>query len=85
MHNGSGALAMTWNRPVRTLCLFLVGVIVAVGVGLAYRAFISHWEGDVRATLISATMSGIAIFAVSNLALYWMDRREHLTQRPPQD
>ena len=76
---------MTWNRPVRTVCLFLVAVAVAAGVGTAYRAFIAGWEGDVRAPLISAAMAGIAIFVVSMLTLNWLERREDLARKRPRE
>ncbi len=76
---------MTWNRSVRTLCLFLGGLVVAAGVGTVYRAFISRWEGDVRANLVAATMSGIAFFVVSNLTLHWLERREHPAPGRPRD
>jgi hypothetical protein len=76
---------MTRNSLVRTLCLLLVGVIVAVRAGTAYRAFIARWEGDVRATLLSATLAGITFFVVGNLTLHWLERREELARGRSQD
>jgi hypothetical protein len=59
--------------------------MVAVAAGTTYRAFIARWEGDVRATLIAATLSGIAFFVVGNLTLRWLERREELARGRSQD
>jgi hypothetical protein len=72
---------MVWNRPKRIVVLTIVGALVAAGTGMAYRAFMAPWRGDVREPLISALFVGVAYFVVSLLWLRRIDRREELSRR----
>ena len=76
---------MTWRTPGRVLGASAVGALVAVGTGLVYRAFIDRWEGDVRAPLIAAAMAGIAFFVFTLVTLSWVERREGLNTRGPEN
>jgi len=63
----------------------VLGAFVVVGTGLAYRAFIDRWEGDVRAPLIAAAMAGVAFFVLTLFTLSWVERREESSKREPQN
>ena len=76
---------MTLRKWRRDLGLSVLGAFVVVATGKVYRAFIDRWEGDLRAPLIAAAMSGIAFFVSALLALSWAERREDLKRRKPQD
>jgi hypothetical protein len=72
---------MVWNRPKRIVVLTIVGALVAAGTGMAYRAFMAPWRGDVREPLISALFVGVAYFVASLLWLRRIERREELNRR----
>ena len=69
----------------RVLGLCVAGAFVVVGTGLAYRAFVDRWEGDVRAPLIAAAMAGVAFFVLTLFTLSWVERREESNKREPQN
>ena len=72
---------MVWNRPKRIIVVFIIGALVAAGTGMAYRAFMAPWRGDVREPLITALFVGVAYFVVSLLWLRRIERREELNRR----
>jgi len=74
---------MTRREKVRNVSLLVLGAFVVVGTGMAYRAFVDRWKGDVRAPLIAATFAGIAFFVSTVLTLSWAERREDLKKRKP--
>jgi hypothetical protein len=51
---------MARKRAARIVVLFIIGALVAVGTGVAYRAFMAPWRGDVREPLIAAAFVGVA-------------------------
>ena len=53
---------MARKRAARIVVLFIIGALVAVGTGVAYRAFMAPWRGDVREPLIAAAFVGVAYF-----------------------
>jgi hypothetical protein len=65
----------------RIVVLFIIGALFAAGTGMAYRAFMAPWRGDVREPLITALFVGVAYFVVILLWLRRMDRREALNRR----
>jgi hypothetical protein len=69
----------------RALGLTVIGAFIVVGTGLVYRAFIDRWEGDVRAPLVAAGMAGITYFVLTLVTLSWVERRQDLNRREPQD
>jgi hypothetical protein len=69
----------------RILGLCVLGAIVVVGTGFAYRAIVDRWEGDVRAPLIAAAMAGVAFFVLTLFTLSWAERREHSNAREPKN
>ena len=69
----------TWGR-ILGLCPRVV-----VGTGLVYRAFVDRWEGDAKAPLIAAGMAGIAFFVSTLFIGSWVERRENLNRREPQN
>jgi hypothetical protein len=76
---------MTRSKRGRNLGLSVLGAFVVVGTGLAYRALVDRWEGDVRAPLIAAAMAGIAFFVVTVFTLSWAERRELSNARDPEN
>jgi hypothetical protein len=76
---------MTRSKRGRILGLSVLCALVVVWTGLAYRAFVDRWEGDVRAPLIAAAMAGIAFFVLTLFTLSWAERREHSKTREPQN
>jgi hypothetical protein len=72
---------MARKRAARIVVLFIIGALVAVGTGAAYRAFMAPWRGDVREPLIAAAFVGVAYFIFSVLGLRWIERREELNRR----
>jgi hypothetical protein len=76
---------MTRRKWGRDLGLSVLGAFVVVGTGTVYRAFIDRWEGDLRAPLIAAAMSGIAFFVLTLFTLSWLERREDANRREPQN
>jgi hypothetical protein len=72
---------MARKRAKRIVVLFIVGSLFAVGTGMAYRAFMAPWRGDVREPLISALFGGVVYFVVSLLWLRRIERREALNRR----
>jgi hypothetical protein len=75
---------MSRKRAERIVVLSIVGTLVAVGTGLAYRAFMAPWRGDVREPLIAAAFVGVAYFIFCVLGLRWIERREELNRRDQQ-
>jgi hypothetical protein len=69
------------RKRARIIVLSIIGVLLAAGTGMAYRAFMAPWRGDVREPLISALFVGVVYFVVSLLWLRRMDRREALNRR----
>ena len=72
---------MARKRARRIVVLFIIGALVAAGTGMAYRAFMAPWRGDVREPLISALFVGVAYFVVCLLWLRRTERREELNRR----
>ena len=72
---------MASKRAVRIVWIAIIGGVLATGVGMAYRAFMAPWRGDVREPLISALFVGVAYFIVSLLWLRRTERREELNRR----
>ena len=66
---------MARKRAKRIVVLFIIGALVAVGTGVASRAFMASWRGDVREPLIAD------YFIISLLGLRWIERREELNRR----
>jgi hypothetical protein len=64
--------------------LSIIGGLVALGTGMAYRSFMAPWRGDVREPLIAAMFVGVAYFIFSLLGLRWYERREELKRRDQQ-
>ena len=75
---------MARKRAKRIVVLFIIGALVAAGTGMAYRAFMAPWRGDVREPLIAAMFVGVAYFICSLLGLRWFERREELNRRDQQ-
>ena len=71
---------MARKRSVRIVVLCIIGALVAVGTGVAYRAFMAPWRGDVREPLIAAAFVGVVFFIFSVLGLRWIERREELNR-----
>ena len=69
------------RKRARIVVLFIIGVLLAAGTGMAYRAFMAPWRGDVREPLISALFVGVAYFVVTLLWLRRSERREELNRR----
>jgi hypothetical protein len=72
---------MARKRAWRIVVLFIIGALCAAGAGMAYRAFMAPWRGDVREPLISALFVGVAYFVVSLLWLRRTERREKMNRR----
>jgi hypothetical protein len=75
---------MPRNRPRRIVVQFIIGALLAACAGMAYRAFMAPWRGDVREPLITALFVGVAYFVV---ILFWLrrtERREELNRRDQQ-
>jgi hypothetical protein len=75
---------MARKRAARIVVLVIIGALVAVGTGVAYRAFMAPWRGDVREPLIAAAFVGVAYFIFCVLGLRWIERREELNRRDQQ-
>jgi uncharacterized membrane protein len=75
---------MARKRTARIVVLFIIGALVAVGIGVAYRAFMAPWRGDVREPLIAAMFVGVAYFIFSLLGLRRIERREESNRRDQQ-
>jgi hypothetical protein len=72
---------MARKRGKRIVVLFIIGALVSAGTGMAYRAFMAPWRGDVGEPLIAAAFVGVAFFIFSLLGLNWVARREELLRR----
>lgn len=72
---------MAWKRTTRIVGLFVVGSLLVVGTGMAYRAIIAPWRGDVREPLIAAFFVGVVYFVSCMVGLRWTERREQLARR----
>ena len=72
---------MARKRAKRIVVLFTIGALVAVGTGMAYRAFMAPWRGDVREPLVAGAFVAVAYFIFSLLGLKWAERREELRRR----
>ena len=75
---------MARQRMVRVVSLFIIGATVMVGTGMAYRALMAPWRGDVREPLVAAFFVGVTYFICCNVGLRWAERRErhgHTDQR----
>ena len=75
---------MSRKRAKRIVVLFIIGAVVAVGFGMAYRSFMAPWRGDVREPLIAALFVGVAYFIFTLLGLRWVERREEMNRRDQQ-
>ena len=75
---------MARKRARRIVVLSIIGALLAAGVGMAYRAFMAPWRGDVREPLITALFVGVAYFIVILLWLRRTERREELNRRDQQ-
>ena len=71
---------MAQKRARRIVVLSIIGALLAVGVAMAYRAFMAPWRGDVREPLIIALFVGVAYFVVCLLWLRRTERREELNR-----
>ena len=80
MHERSGASMMTRREKVRNVSLLVLGVCVVVGTGMAYRAVVERWKGDLRGTLIAAAFAGIAFFVSTVLTLSWAGETRRLEE-----
>jgi hypothetical protein len=67
---------MARQQKVRIVSLFIIGAIVMVGTGMAYRALMAPWRGDVREPLVAAFFVGVTYFICCNVGLRWAERRE---------
>ena len=72
---------MARKRARRIVVLSIIGALLAAGVGMAYRAFMAPWRGDVREPLITALFVGVAYFVASLLWLQRIERREELNRK----
>jgi hypothetical protein len=69
------------RKPARRIVvLFIIGALFAAGTGMAYRALMAPWRGDVREPLITALFVGVAYFVVCLLWLRRTERREELNR-----
>ncbi len=71
---------MAQKQVWRIVVQFVIGALLAAGAGMAYRAFMAPWRGDVREPLITALFVGVAYFIVSLLWLRRIERREELNR-----
>jgi hypothetical protein len=76
---------MTRKERARLWCILVLGAFVVTGTGVAYRAFVDKWKGDVREPLIVAAIAGISFVVFTLSTLTWADRRSNLSQRKPPD
>ena len=77
----SGNLCLARKRARRIVVLSIIGALLAAGVGMAYRAFMAPWRGDVREPLITALFVGVAYFVGGLLWLRRTERREQLNRQ----
>lgn len=76
---------MARRRVARIVLLSMIGIVIAVGTGLAYRAFMAPWRGDVKEPLIAAMFVGVAYFIFTLVGLRWAERREKSMRRNRQE
>ena len=69
------------RKRARIVVLFIIGILCAAGIGMAYRVFMAPWRGDVREPLITALFVGVAYFVGCLLWLRRVERREELNRR----
>ncbi len=69
------------RKRARIVVLTIIGALFAAGTGMAYRAFMAPWRGDVREPLITALFVGVAYFVITLLWLRRIERREELNSR----
>jgi hypothetical protein len=67
---------MARQRTVRVISLFIIGATLIVGTGMAYRAFMAPWSGDVREPMVAAAFVGVTYFIFCLVGLRWAERRE---------
>jgi hypothetical protein len=72
---------MAQKRANRIGWLVIIGAVVAIGTGFAYRAFIAPWRGDPREPLIAALFVGVVYFICCLIGLRWAERREKMSGR----
>ena len=75
---------MSRQRMVRIAVLAMIGATLIVGTGMAYRALMAPWRGDVREPLVAAFFVGVTYFICCLVGLQWAERRErrgHSDQR----
>jgi hypothetical protein len=75
---------MARKRSGRVIALFFIGAVLVIGSGLAYRAIVAPWRGDVREPLIVAAFVGVVYFITLLIGLRWFERREELARRDQQ-
>ena len=76
---------MARKRTARLVLLIIVGALIVFGIGMAYRAFMAPWRGDVREPLIVSFFVGVIYFVSCMLWLRWSERRERANRRSPRD
>lgn len=76
---------MARKRTARVVLLIMVGALIVLGIGMAYRTFMAPWRGDVREPLIAAFFGAVIYFISCMLWLRWAERRERANHRSPRD
>ena len=76
---------MARKPTVRVVLLIIVGALIVLGIGMAYRALMAKWRGDVREPLMAAFGAAVIYFVCSMLWLRWSERRERANRRSPRD
>jgi hypothetical protein len=67
---------MARKRTVRFVVLFILGAMLIGVTGLAYRAFMVPWRGDVREPIAAAVFVGATYFICCLVGLRWAEYRE---------
>jgi hypothetical protein len=65
---------MTGRRAAKLALWLIPGVPVAWAIVEAYRAYLDHWQGSLRAPLIAGSIAGIAFIIVGTAIVTWRDR-----------
>ena len=76
---------MASKRTARAVLLIVVGALIVLGIGLAYRTLMAPWRGDVREPLIAAFFGAVIYFVSCMLWLRRAERREQANRQTPRD
>jgi hypothetical protein len=80
--DGGGGIAMTSRWAARLALWLIPGVLFAWASVEAYRAYLNHWHGSLRAPLIAGSLAGIAFIVVGTAIVTWQDRAAKRKARP---